>query len=45
MHNPSVAADLLKSLKAGGIRLAMDDFGTGHSSLACLHEYPFDHQD
>ncbi len=42
MHNTSVAADLLKSLKAEGIRLAMDDFGTGHSSLACLHEYPFD---
>ena len=42
MHNASVAADMLKSLKAEDIRLAMDDFGTGQSSLACLHEYPFD---
>lgn len=42
MHNASVAADLLTVLKAEGIRLAMDDFGTGQSSLAYLHEYPFD---
>jgi len=42
MHNAAVAADLLKILKAKGIRLAMDDFGTGQSSLAHLHEYPFD---
>ena len=42
MHNAAVAADLLKVLKAEGIRLAMDDFGTGQSSLAYLHEYPFD---
>ncbi len=25
-----------------GVRLAMDDFGTGHSSLSHLHRYPFD---
>jgi len=22
------------------VRLAMDDFGTGHSSLSCLHRFP-----
>ena len=42
MHDPSVATHLIKSLRSEGIRLAMDDFGTGHSSLACLHEYQFD---
>jgi EAL domain-containing protein (putative c-di-GMP-specific phosphodiesterase class I) len=25
-----------------GVLLAMDDFGTGASSLGCLREYPFD---
>ena len=25
-----------------GVRLAMDDFGTGTSSLGCLRDYPFD---
>jgi EAL domain-containing protein (putative c-di-GMP-specific phosphodiesterase class I) len=25
-----------------GVHLAMDDFGTGTSSLGCLRDYPFD---
>ena len=25
-----------------GVRLAMDDFGTGHSSLSCLQQFPID---
>lgn len=25
-----------------GFPLSMDDFGTGHSSLACLHQFPLD---
>jgi EAL domain-containing protein (putative c-di-GMP-specific phosphodiesterase class I) len=29
-------------LKALGVRIAMDDFGTGHSSLATLQAVPFD---
>lgn len=33
---------LLGELKRLGIRLAMDDFGTGHSSLARLRGLPFD---
>lgn len=36
------ANQTLKELCGLGIHLAMDDFGTGHSSLACLHELPFD---
>ncbi|MBL8819553.1 MAG: EAL domain-containing protein [Planctomyces sp.] len=42
MSNRESAIEILRSLKAFGFRLAMDDFGTGHSSLACLHQFPFD---
>lgn len=31
----------MRELQAMGIRLAMDDFGTGHSSLAYLRDLPF----
>jgi len=33
---------LLNQIKALGIQLAMDDFGTGHSSLGNLHRLPID---
>lgn len=42
MQYRGMAGEFLAALKAEGIRLAMDDFGTGHSSLSCLQEYPFD---
>lgn len=42
MRDPDVARAQLAALKAVGIRIAMDDFGTGHSSLSCLHEFSFD---
>ncbi len=32
----------LERLKSLGIRLSLDDFGTGHSSLSVLHRFPFD---
>ncbi len=32
----------LRELKAMGLRLALDDFGRGHSSLARLHQLPVD---
>jgi hypothetical protein len=35
------ARDLILSLRDMGVRLAMDDFGTGASSLSCLRDYPF----
>ena len=38
----SDAIGVLEGLKGLGIQIAMDDFGTGHSSLACLNEMPFD---
>ncbi len=31
---------VLESIRALGVQLAMDDFGTGHSSLSCLHRFP-----
>ena len=42
MQNRPVALRLLAELRANGIRLAMDDFGTGSSSLSCLQAFPFD---
>jgi diguanylate cyclase (GGDEF)-like protein len=32
----------LEELRGIGVRLAVDDFGTGFSSLAYLHRFPFD---
>lgn len=34
--------ELLTSLKAAGVQIAMDDFGMGYSSLGALHGFPFD---
>lgn len=34
--------DVLNELRDLGVRLVLDDFGTGHSSLECLDRYPFD---
>jgi len=33
---------VLNQIRELGVQLAMDDFGTGHSSLACLHQFPID---
>lgn len=33
---------MLERLRAAGVRLSMDDFGTGHSSLAYLSTFPLD---
>ena len=41
-ENSERAAELLKQLKALGIKIHIDDFGTGHSSLSCLHTFPID---
>ncbi|BCW89546.1 putative signaling protein [Alphaproteobacteria bacterium SO-S41] len=36
------ALDTLRQLKAMGVGIAMDDFGTGFSSLSTLQSFPFD---
>lgn len=42
MQHPERAVSLLKSLREMGVRLAMDDFGVGYSSLAQLKGFPVD---
>jgi EAL domain-containing protein (putative c-di-GMP-specific phosphodiesterase class I) len=42
MNDVDMAASHLVALKALGIQLSLDDFGTGHSSLAHLQRFPFD---
>jgi diguanylate cyclase (GGDEF)-like protein len=42
MSNPAAAVEVLSSLDAMGVRLAVDDFGTGFSSLAYLKRLPVD---
>lgn len=42
MSNPEYAARVLERLKDLGAGLSLDDFGTGHSSLAYLQRFPFD---
>lgn len=40
MHDKERVVSVLNALRERGFCLAMDDFGTGESSLACLHEFP-----
>ena len=42
MENPEHAAQMLTRIKELGAGLSLDDFGTGHSSLAYQHRFPFD---
>jgi diguanylate cyclase (GGDEF)-like protein/PAS domain S-box-containing protein len=42
MHNTEVNLERLRELKALGVRLAIDDFGMGYSSLSYLHRFPID---
>ncbi len=41
MRNPAEAMKLMRRIQSLGVRFAMDDFGTGTSSLAFLRDYPF----
>lgn len=43
MEHAESVTPVLNELKQLGVRLAMDDFGTGHSSLACLQKFPIDY--
>jgi diguanylate cyclase (GGDEF)-like protein/PAS domain S-box-containing protein len=42
MDDPDVAHETLDALSAAGVRIALDDFGVGQSSLACLRDLPLD---
>ncbi len=42
MDNPSAAARVLQELRDFGVKIYLDDFGTGFSSLSHLHRLPVD---
>jgi diguanylate cyclase (GGDEF)-like protein/PAS domain S-box-containing protein len=42
MEQVESASSALSKLKSLGVKLAMDDFGKGYSSLCYLHQLPFD---
>lgn len=42
MDNPQRIVSVMQQIRSMGVRLSMDDFGTGHSSLSCLHQFPID---
>jgi diguanylate cyclase (GGDEF)-like protein len=42
MGDPRRAGDVLERLRELGVRLSLDDFGTGHSSLSYLKRLPLD---
>jgi len=42
MTDPALALRHLGALKERGVRIALDDFGAGHSSLSYLRQFPVD---
>ena len=42
MEDPEKVIKLLNRIRSRGIHLSLDDFGTGHSSLAYLKRFPID---
>ena len=42
MQNTEINLERFRELKALGVRLAIDDFGVGYSSLSYLHRFPID---
>ncbi len=42
MRDPQLAARHMQLLRIAGVRFSIDDFGTGHSSLAQLSRLPVD---
>jgi EAL domain-containing protein (putative c-di-GMP-specific phosphodiesterase class I) len=42
IDNPAAAKSWLDELRTLGLKLALDDFGAGYSSLSCLQRLPFD---
>jgi EAL domain-containing protein (putative c-di-GMP-specific phosphodiesterase class I) len=42
MEDKQTAVNMLKQLKALGVRISLDDFGTGQSSLGRLRDFIFD---
>ena len=43
MDDLDAAVEFMRKVRLLGVRLSIDDFGTGHSSLAYLQTFPIDH--
>ncbi len=43
MRDVETTLRVLQGLGELGVKISMDDFGTGHSSLACLRDIPLNH--
>jgi diguanylate cyclase (GGDEF)-like protein len=41
--NPEASRNLLMQLRVMGVKIGLDDFGTGNSSLAYLRQFPMDY--
>ena len=41
-NDPPRALSILRRLKVLGVKIAMDDFGTGYASMSSLQSFPFD---
>lgn len=42
VEQPQTALKILQQLKKRHVKLCLDNFGIGYSSLTCLHRFPFD---
>ena len=42
LRNVTCVNDALRGLKELGVKISLDDFGSGYSSLSYLHSFPFD---
>jgi diguanylate cyclase (GGDEF)-like protein len=42
INDPARALSILRRIKALGVKIVMDDFGTGYASLSSLQSFPFD---
>jgi len=42
MRHPELTASVLKILREEGVRVAVDNFGTGYSNLSYLRQFPID---
>ena len=42
MHDADIVSDTINTIKSRGIAISVDDFGTGHSCLSLLKQFPID---
>ena len=42
IENPNNAIRIFRELQRRRVKICLDNFGSGYSSLTCLHQFPFD---